>query len=92
MAKRGVVDNWYYFGLVAGLISFALLPIFNRFLSTIEFWTYLGSPVYMMHQFEKHLHDRFRRFENVKLCKGKPGLTDLSPRVDPLLMSDTNFL
>jgi hypothetical protein len=38
-------------------------------------WVFLQQPLYMMHQLEEHVDDRFRRFVNARLAGGAEALT-----------------
>ena len=67
--------HWVYGGFLAGLLLLALAPIFADTLKWAEFLTFLTLPAYMLHQFEEHENDRFRRFFNAEIGKGREVLT-----------------
>lgn len=66
-------DHWLM-GAVAGaplLLALAPLLAFPAWL----FWVFLQQPIYMIHQVEEHLDDRFRRFVNERIGGGREVLT-----------------
>ncbi|MFO1089065.1 MAG: HXXEE domain-containing protein [Hyphomicrobiales bacterium] len=74
MADR-LVRYWVYGGFLAGLLLLALLPLLTAGWSTVETLTFAVLPAYMLHQYEEHDDDRFRRFVNAKLAGGRDALT-----------------
>lgn len=66
-----LIANWVYGGFLAGLMLLALLPLVAGGLSTAMLLVVLNLPVYMIHQYEEHDADRFRRFVNTRLGGGR---------------------
>jgi hypothetical protein len=67
--------NWQYAGVVAGffyLITLSLVPV-RWSLPDLLLW--LQLPIYIAHQFEEHVHDRFRQYVNSHLGQGRQILT-----------------
>jgi hypothetical protein len=67
--------NWVYGGFLAGLLLLALAPLLAAGWDRPAALAYLTLPVYMLHQFEEHDDDRFRRFVNDVLGHGRELLT-----------------
>lgn len=67
--------NWQYAGIVAGLFYLAILPLLNGKGHVSDLLLWLQLPIYVIHQFEEHFDDRFRRYVNSHLGQGKPILT-----------------
>ncbi len=67
--------NWVYGGLLAGLLLLALAPLLVAGWSRPAVLAFLALPAYMLHQFEEHDGDRFRRFVNRVLGHGREVLT-----------------
>lgn len=67
--------NWQYAGVVAGLFYLANLPLLDRSGGLPALLLWLQVPVYMAHQFEEYLHDRFRRYVNLEVGHGLPVLS-----------------
>ncbi len=67
--------NWVYGGLLAGLLLLALAPLLVAGWSRPAVLAFLALPAYMLHQFEEHDGDRFRRFVNRVLGHGRDVLT-----------------
>ncbi|WP_158966388.1 HXXEE domain-containing protein [Chachezhania sediminis] len=65
--------NWVYGGALAALVLLALTPFLA--LSPGLTAIYLCLPVYMLHQYEEHDDDRFRRFVNAMMTGKGRGLT-----------------
>jgi len=63
--------NWVYGGFLAGLLLIGLLPVFSQGWSLAMTLVFLQLPIYMLHQYEEHDADRFRRFVNENLGGGK---------------------
>jgi Protein of unknown function with HXXEE motif len=63
--------NWVYGGSLAGLLLLLISPLLADCGSVVLFLTFLHLPVYMLHQYEEHDDDRFRRFVNRTLGKGR---------------------
>jgi len=72
-----LIANWVYGGFLAGVLLLLLTPVIARSWSTVLTATFLLLPVYMIHQYEEHDDDRFRRFFNQTVGQGKEVL---SPR------------
>jgi len=63
--------NWVYGGFLAGLLLFGLLSVFSHGWPLALTLVFLQLPVYMLHQYEEHDADRFRKFVNDHLGGGK---------------------
>lgn len=67
--------NWVYGGVLAGILLLLLAPLLVAGWDRPATLAYLALPVYMLHQFEEHDDDRFRRFVNDVLGHGRELLT-----------------
>ena len=67
--------HWVYGGFLAGLLLLVLFPVITQGWPPQEYLAFLALPLYMLHQFEEHDHDRFREFFNQTLGKGYPVLS-----------------
>jgi hypothetical protein len=72
-AASRLLENWVYGGFLGGLLLLCLLPILP--LSKELMATLLCLSAYMIHQYEEHDDDRFRRFLNSTVARGRAGLT-----------------
>jgi len=68
-------DNWVYGGFLAALMLLALTPVLARGWSLGLLLIWLQLPIYMLHQYEEHDDDSFRRFENTTIGGGKEVLS-----------------
>ena len=68
-------DNWVYGGFLAALMLLALTPVLARGWSLSLLLIWLQLPIYMLHQYEEHDDDSFRRFENNAIGGGKEVLS-----------------
>jgi hypothetical protein len=68
-------DNWVYGGFLAALMLLALTPVLARGWSFGLLLLWLQLPIYMLHQYEEHDDDSFRRFENTTVGGGKEVLS-----------------
>ena len=68
-------DNWVYGGFLAALMLLALTPVLAHGWSLALLLIWLQLPVYMLHQYEEHDDDRFRRFVNAVIGGGKEVLS-----------------
>jgi len=66
--------NWVYGALPVAVF----LILFAPFVGGIALPVYLALPVYMLHQYEEHDADRFRKSINLMLGPGARGLTHCS--------------
>jgi len=66
---------WVYGGVVAGLVLLALVPLVSDVWPAPLLAVYLGLPIYMIHQFEEHDDNRFAKFVNAHIGKGKEVLS-----------------
>jgi hypothetical protein len=73
-----LVVNWVYGGFLAGLLILLITPILARGWPTPLLATFLCLPAYMLHQYEEHDNDRFRRFVNSNFGKGREILSLLA--------------
>jgi hypothetical protein len=67
--------HWVYGGALAGLLLLALLPLVWPGWTDARTLTVLVLPAYMLHQYEEHDDDRFRRFVNATIGRGHEVLT-----------------
>lgn len=67
--------NWVYGGALAGIVLLALTPLLTAGWPQVEMLVFLALPVYMLHQLEEHDDDRFRRFVNEVIGKGREVLS-----------------
>jgi len=67
--------NWVYGGFLAGLLLLALTPLLTAGWSAALLLVFLQLPIYMLHQYEEHDHDRFRHMVNELMGHGKEVLT-----------------
>lgn len=67
--------NWVYGGFLAGLMLLALAPLLTEGWGRGAALAFLALPVYMIHQFEEHDDDRFRRFVNAEIAGGREALS-----------------
>lgn len=70
-------DNWVYGGFLAAFILLALTPVLAGDWSLPLLLIWLQLPVYMLHQYEEHDDDRFRKFVNATIGGGKELLSRL---------------
>lgn len=71
---RGLLrDHWLMGALAGAPLLLALAPLLD--FPAWLFWVFLMQPIYMIHQIEEHIDDRFRRFVNERLAGGKEALT-----------------
>ena len=70
-------DNWVYGGFLAALMLLLLTPVLASGWSLALLLIWLQLPVYMLHQYEEHDDDRFRRFVNATIGGGKEVLSRL---------------
>ncbi len=70
-----LVDGWVYGGALAGIMLLALAPTLTAAWTSAEQLIYLTLPIYMIHQYEEHDADRFRRFVNDTMAGGREAMT-----------------
>lgn len=68
-------ENWVYGGFLAAILLLVLTPILARDWPIALLLIWLQLPVYMLHQYEEHDHDRFRQFVNESIGNGKEMLS-----------------
>lgn len=68
-------DNWVYGGFLAALLLLALTPVLSASWPLPLTLVWLQLPLYMLHQYEEHDGDRFRRFVNGTVGGGREVLT-----------------
>lgn len=74
-AGQWLDGNWLYAGVVAGLFYFACLPLLREKWTLPDLLLWLQLPLYIAHQLEEHVGDRFRRFVNLQIGQGQQVLT-----------------
>ncbi len=67
--------HWVYGGTLAGLLLLVLAPLLLAGWPAGQAAAFLALPVYMLHQYEEHDDDRFRRFVNEVMARGAEALT-----------------
>jgi hypothetical protein len=70
-----LMRHWVYGGALAGLLILSLAPLLLAGWPAGEAAAFLALPVYMLHQYEEHDDDRFRRFVNAMMARGTEALT-----------------
>lgn len=65
-----LISYWVYGGLLAGVLLLMLSPLVLSGWPLPLAGAFLLLPAYMIHQYEEHDDDRFRRFFNATLGKG----------------------
>jgi hypothetical protein len=66
---------WVHGGALAGVLLLVLAPVLIGAWPRALALTFLLLPVYMLHQYEEHDDDRFRRFVNNKIYGGVEALS-----------------
>lgn len=61
-ALQRLYAHWVYGGALAGLLLLALAPLCTEGWPGAMVLVFLALPAYMLHQYEEHADDRFRRF------------------------------
>ena len=74
---KWLIKEWPYAALFAGVLLLCLLPFFLALGLPLTL-VFLQLPLYMLHQFEEHDHDRFRIFANQVVAQGREAFTPLS--------------
>lgn len=72
-----LVCHWVYGGALSGLLLLGLTPTLTQGWPVGAVLTFLTLPIYMLHQYEEHDGDRFRRFVNLTMAGGRDALTPL---------------
>ena len=67
--------QWPTAALFAGVMLLAVLPPVAFFAGTAVALVFAQLPIYMLHQYEEHAGDRFRRYINATLGGGREALT-----------------
>jgi hypothetical protein len=67
--------HWVYGGALAGLMLAGLTPLVAQGWSSPALLVWLSLAAYMLHQYEEHDDDRFRRFVNAELAGGAQALS-----------------
>lgn len=62
---------WVYGGMLAGVLLFALTPLLVGRWPVVFISLFLLLPMYMLHQYEEHDNDRFRKFVNTRIGSGQ---------------------
>ena len=73
-----LIGGWVPGGALAGLLLAALAPVLAHRAPPWFLPCFLLLPAYMLHQFEEHDTDRFRRFVNETVAGGTEALTPLA--------------
>ena len=76
--RKHFLESWVYGGFLAGWLLLALTPLVALVAPCALTMTYLLLPIYMLHQFEEHYDDRFRRAVNEMIGGGREVLTSLA--------------
>lgn len=75
MIRAYVEEHWVAAALFMGLALLLLLPAGIPGGDRALLLVYLASPIYMLHQVEEHLGDRFRTYVNAAVFGGVEALT-----------------
>ncbi|ACF02125.1 conserved hypothetical protein [Rhodopseudomonas palustris TIE-1] len=75
MIRSYLEAHWVAAALFMGVALLLLLPLGVPGGDRALLLIYLASPIYMLHQVEEHLGDRFRRFVNSRVFGGVEALT-----------------
>lgn len=78
-------DNWVYGGFLAAIMLLALTPVLASGWSLPLLLIFLQLPIYMLHQYEEHDDDRFRRFVNSLIGNGDEVLSRMDTFVINML-------
>ena len=70
------INNWAKASLPIGILLLILGPFIYEGVGFEAFLVYLLLPVYMMHQYEEHAHDKFQTYVNNFIGKGKEVLSN----------------
>ena len=70
--------QWPYATLFAASFLVVLAPLIFHFAGTPLGLVYLQLPIYMLHQYEEHAGDRFRKWVNGMLGHGREVLTPIA--------------
>lgn len=73
-----LIAHWVYGGVLAGVLLLVLSPLLLSGWPPALAATFLLLPAYMVHQYEEHDQDRFRRFFNETLGQGLEVLSPLA--------------
>jgi hypothetical protein len=79
-ALRWLVEKWQwpYASLFAAGFLGVLAPFVFRYAGTALALVYLQLPIYMLHQYEEHAGDRFRKWVNDLIGQGREVLTPIA--------------
>ena len=72
---RALRDHWLIGALIGAPLLLAMAPVQQAVMPPWLLWVFLAQPLYMMHQLEEHVGDRFRRFVNERIAGGAEALT-----------------
>ena len=70
--------QWPYAALFSACFLGVLAPLVFRYAGTPLGLVYLQLPIYMLHQYEEHAGDRFRRWVNNMVGHGRDVLTPIA--------------
>ncbi len=70
-----LMAHWVYGGALSGVLLLALAPLLTAGWPRAEILAFLALPAYMLHQWEEHDADRFRRFVNDTVAHRPDALT-----------------
>ncbi len=70
-----LITYWVYGGALAGVLLVFLTPALASSWTIVATLIFLHLPAYMLHQYEEHDDDRFRRFFNTTIGKGREVLS-----------------
>ncbi len=73
--RRWIYANWQYAGLCSALFLCAILPLLWKSWNATLLILFLQLPLYLVHQVEEHVGDRFRLYINQQLAGGRDALT-----------------
>lgn len=76
--ERWLYEYWVPAALVAAIVLGLVVPLLAQQGNVSQVLIFSLLPIYMFHQVEEHIGDRFRTFVNSKVFRGIEGLTPLA--------------
>ena len=70
-----LITYWVYGGALAGALLVLMTLVLASSWTIVATLIFLHLPAYMFHQYEEHDDDRFRRFFNAVIGKGREVLS-----------------
>ena len=76
--ERWLNEHWVAAALVTAIALTLVVPLLVQHANLSQILIFSLLPIYMFHQVEEHIGDRFRTFVNQKVFRGVEGLTPLA--------------